>query len=76
MSNFNLFKHGIENLQFGMINKSYVLPSKQSHGNLTMHEPQSRMLNIHISRLKLANYVLTRNHSPKFMVIKTFESMI
>jgi len=35
-----------------------------------------RMMNIHITRLKLAKYVLTRNHSPKFMAIKTFKSMI
>jgi hypothetical protein len=43
-----------------MINKSYVLPSKQSHGNPMMHEPQSRMTNIHIPRLKLANYILRK----------------
>jgi hypothetical protein len=59
-----------------MINKSYVLSSKQSHGNPTMHEPQSRMVNIHISRLKLANHILTRNYSPKFKMIKTLESMV
>ena len=71
-----LFKHGIENLQFGMINIACILSSKQSHGYPTMYEPQRRMMNIHISRLKLANHILTRNYSPKFMMIKTFESMI
>ena len=75
-SNFNFFSHGIEQLHFNTMNIAYVLSRKQSRGNPTMHEPQSRMLYVHIMRLKLANYVLTRNYSPKFMTIKTFESMI
>ena len=75
-SNFNLFSYGIEQLHFSMIKKAYVLSREQIHGNPSMQEPQSRMLNVHIMGLKLANYVLTQNYSPKFMVIKTFESTI
>jgi hypothetical protein len=57
-SNFSLFKNGIEQLQFSMMSIMNVIPSEQSHGNPTMHEPQSRMMSIHIMRLKLANYIL------------------
>jgi hypothetical protein len=60
-SNFGLLKNSIEQLQFNMMSITNVIPSEQSHGNPMMHEPQSRMMNIHIMRLKLANYILIRN---------------
>jgi hypothetical protein len=48
-------------LQFSMMNKMNVISSEQSHGNMIMHEPQSRMMNIHIIRLKLANYIFIQD---------------
>jgi hypothetical protein len=61
-------------MHFSMVNKTSVLSREQSHGNPSMHEPQSRMMNIHVMRLKLANYILTQNYSPKFVMIKTLIS--
>ena len=75
-SNFNLLDHGIEYFHFIIMNNSNVLPRKQSHGDPTMHEPQSGVLNVHVTRLKFSNYVLPQNFSPKLMMIKTFKSMI
>ena len=41
-----------------------------------VHEPKSGMLDVHVVGLEFSNYNLTRNFIPKFMVIKTSNSMI
>ena len=75
-SNFNLFNHGIEYLHFGIMNNLNILPREQSHGDPMMHEPKSGVLDVHVTRLKFSNYVLTQNFILKLMVIKTSKSMI
>ena len=45
-SNFNLFNHGIEYLHFGIMNNSNILPREQSHGDPTMHERKSGVLDV------------------------------
>ena len=75
-SNFNLFNHGIEYLHFGIMNNLNILPREQSHGDPTLHEPKSGVLDVHVTRLKFSNYDLTQNFIPKFMEIKTSNNMI
>ena len=45
-SNFNLFNHSIEYLHFGIMNNSNILPREQSHGDPTMHERKSGVLDV------------------------------
>ena len=61
---------------FVIMNNSNILPRKQGHGDPTMHEPKSGMLDVHVVGLEFSNYNLTRNFIPKFMEIKTSNNMI
>ena len=58
------------------MNNSDILPREQSHGDPMMHEPKSGVLDVHVTRLKFSNYDLTWNFIPKFMAIKTSNSMV
>ena len=75
-SNFNLLNHGLEYLHFGIMNNSNILPREQGHGDPTMHEPKSGMLDVHVVGLKFSNYNLAQNFIPKFMALKTSNNMI
>ena len=57
------------------MNNLNILPRKQGHGNPTMHETKSVMLDVHVAWWKFSNYNLTQNFIPKFMAIKTSNSM-